>query len=160
MPFAGVESLFGRSQPLVLLCDTQKHTCILTSLFLDHIPLEFCLRDRLRGPNKRYTIASWHLEDHDISNDRVAFLSKGRQDCFVLKTKPIRSMRNVGNHWSHPGGFSPQQHRCQNQYLSGIWCCLETGISLRPTCSAAQEKQQWMWVRFLCVAKLQDWRLL
>jgi len=65
-----------------------------------------------------------------MPNDLVAFISKGRQDCFVLKTKPIRSSRNVGNHWSHPGRFNPQQHRCQNQNLSQIWCCLETGIQL------------------------------
>ena len=63
-----------------------------------------------------------------MTNDRVAFISKGRQECFVLKTKSVRSLRNVGNHWSHPGGFNPQQHRCQNEHLSQMWCFLETGI--------------------------------
>jgi hypothetical protein len=124
----GIHVLRESRAPLVLLCGTQKHTCILTSVFLDHIPLQFCLRHRLRGRNKRYTIASWHLENHDMPNDRVAFISKGKQDCCVLKTKPIRSLRNVGSHWSHPGDFNPQQYRCHNQHLSQKWCCLETGI--------------------------------
>lgn len=59
---AGIHALRGSRTPLwqsigSTLCYS-KHICILTSVFMDHILLQFCLRHRLRGPNKRYTVAS------------------------------------------------------------------------------------------------------
>jgi hypothetical protein len=128
MPFAGVEPLFGSSQPLAVFVGSQKHTffylnhyfwttfrycAVLTNVYSCFMTLGGSRLRDICSP-LRCDFVNLGKVACDMPNDRIALISKGKQDCFVLKMKPIRSVRNVGHHWSHSGGLNPQQQHCQN----------------------------------------------